>query len=135
MPFINLLSYVSPLFFSNLSLGLEGIGETPHVLGQVALVAEELNVGAIVLEATLGALGDVLLAAEGCEAPVLGDDDLLATGELVLRSAEGFDGGSAVGISGSDAQKNLANVDTSNETVGLAKCSTHSCLQSIGTGT
>jgi hypothetical protein len=81
---------------SNLSLGLECVGEALHVLGQVALVAEKLNVGAVVLEAALGALGDVLFAAKGCEAPVLGNDDLLAAGELVLGSAEGFNGGGAV---------------------------------------
>ena len=47
---------------------------------------------------TLLALGDVLLATERGEAPVLADDDLLAAGELVLAAAEGFDGGGAVCI-------------------------------------
>jgi hypothetical protein len=92
-------SHVFQLFLplsSNLSLGLECIGEALHVVGKFALVAEELDVGAVVLEAALGALSDVLFAAEGCEAPVLGDDDLLAAGELVLGSAEGFNGGGAV---------------------------------------
>jgi hypothetical protein len=59
------------------------------------LVAEELNVGSVNADATLLALGNVLLTTEGSEAPVLGDDDLLATGELVLRAAESLDGVSA----------------------------------------
>jgi len=87
------------------------------------------------LEATLGALGNVVLAAKGSEAPVLGNDDLLAAGELVLRAAESFDGCGAVGVAGSDAQENLADVDAGDETVGLAEGSTHTGLQSIGAGT
>jgi hypothetical protein len=81
---------------SNLRLGLESIRETTHVLLQVALVAQELDVCAVVLESALSTLGNVFLAAERCEAPVLGDNDLLAAGELVLGSAEGFNGGGAV---------------------------------------
>jgi hypothetical protein len=93
------------------------------------------------LEATLSTLGNVLLTAEGCEAPVLGNDDLLAARELVLRSAEGFDGGGSVwfsckisdcgrrydlrmriltGITGANTQEDLANVDASYKTVWLA---------------
>ena len=39
---------------------------------------------------------EVVLTTEGSEAPVLGDNDLLATGELVLRAAEGLEGESTV---------------------------------------
>ena len=60
------------------------------------MVAEELHVRTVDLEVTSVALLNVLLAAERREAPVLGHDDLLAAGELVLRAAEGFDGGGAV---------------------------------------
>jgi hypothetical protein len=37
-------------------------------------------------------------------------------------------------ITSSDAQDNLTNVDTGNSSVGLAPSTTHSSLQSIGTG-
>jgi hypothetical protein len=37
-------------------------------------------------------------------------------------------------ITSSDAQDDLANVDTGNSSVGLAPSTTHSSLQSIGTG-
>jgi hypothetical protein len=66
----------------NLSLLLESLGEAAHVLGKVALVAEELDVGTIDLNLALLALLDVLLTAERGEAPVPGDNDLLAAGEL-----------------------------------------------------
>ena len=72
----------------NLSLGLEGLGEAAHVVGEGTLGAEELDVGTVDADLSRLALGDVLLAAEGSEAPVLGDDDLLATGELVLGATE-----------------------------------------------
>lgn len=136
-----------------LSLGREGVGEAAHVVLEGTLVTEELNVGTVDTDAALLALGDVLLAAEGSEAPVLGDDDLLATGELVLRAAESLNSGGAVwkymsapdlpaqmaekltGVTGADGQKDLADVDTGDSAVGLAPGTTHTSLQSIGTGT
>jgi hypothetical protein len=78
----NDLSSVPRIRSTHLSLLLESVGEAAHVGLEVALVAEELDVGTVDLNAALLALGNVLLAAEGSEAPVLGDDDLLATGEL-----------------------------------------------------
>jgi len=72
----------------NLSLGLEGLGEAAHVVLEGTLGAEELDVGTVDADLALLALLDVLLAAKGGETPVLGDDDLLATGELVLGATE-----------------------------------------------
>ncbi len=67
---------------THLSLLGESLGETAHVVGEGALVAEELDVSTVDPDLSLLALLDVLLALEGSETPVLGDDDLLATGEL-----------------------------------------------------
>ena len=75
--------------FLNLSGRLESGRETLDVVGKVSLVAEELNVGTIDLDLTGLAGLDVLLALEGGETPVLGDDDLLATRELRVVSAAG----------------------------------------------
>jgi hypothetical protein len=70
----------------NLSGRLESGRKALDVVGKVTLVAEELNVGTVDLDlASLAGL-DVLLALEGSETPVLGDDDLLATGELAMIS-------------------------------------------------
>ena len=60
------------------------------------MVGQELHVGTVHLDAASSLLLQVLLATERGETPVLGDDDLLATGELVLGSAEGLEGGSTV---------------------------------------
>ena len=79
-----------------LSLSLEGLGETAHVVLKGTPGAEELDVGTVDADLARLALGDVLLTTEGSEAPVLGDDDLLATGELVLATSESLDGSSAV---------------------------------------
>jgi hypothetical protein len=66
----------------NLSLLFERSGEALNVLLKVALVTEELDVGAIDLDLALLALDDVLVTTEVGEAPVLGNNDLLAAGEL-----------------------------------------------------
>ena len=60
------------------------------------MVGEELDVGTIDLDTTRSLLLQVLLTAERGEAPVLGDDDLLATGELVLRSSQSLKSDSTV---------------------------------------
>lgn len=73
-------------------LSLESIGETTHVLLEGAVVGEELYVSTVVLDAATGLALEILLAAKGSEAPVLGDNDLLATRELVLGSAESLKG-------------------------------------------
>lgn len=56
------------------------------------MVAEELDVGTVILDAAGGLALEVLLTAERSETPVLGDNDLLATRELVLRTAESLEG-------------------------------------------
>lgn len=55
------------------------MGESPHVVLNVSVTAQELDVGTVLLELALLAELDVLLTADGSEAPVLGDNDLLTT--------------------------------------------------------
>lgn len=52
---------------------------------------------------------------------------------LVLATPQSLKGGGAVGVPRPDGHEDLANVDTSDETVGLAESATHTRLQSIGT--
>jgi hypothetical protein len=73
---------ISSLATKHLSLLLESLGEAAHVVLESTLVAEELDVGTVDPDLALLALLNVLLTLEGSETPVLGDDDLLATGEL-----------------------------------------------------
>lgn len=97
-------------------------------------MTQELNVGTINLDTTFLAETDVFLATQGSETPVLGDDDLLATGELVHGAAEGLDGEVTVGVTGADRQQDLANVHTGNGAVRLTEGTTHTGLETIGSG-
>lgn len=100
---------------------------------EVALGGKVLEV-ASVLEDPVGALGLlVLLAVHVGETPLLGDDDLLSASELVSRSSESLEDNSAVVVTGSDREEDLANVDTGNGVVGLAVSTTHTRLEPIGT--
>jgi len=127
---------LSSIFANNaLLFSLERIGETTHVVLEVALVAQELHVGTVVLEPSFTTLLDVVLPGERCETPVLGRNDLLASWELVLSATEGLDSGGSVLVTGTDTEDDLANVDTSDETIGLSESTTHTGLESIGSGT
>ena len=82
-----------------LSLGsLKRIREYPNVTLNGSLVPQELHVSPIDPDLAFSALLLVFVAAERCEAPVLGDDDLLAAGEFVLGATKGFNGCGAVCI-------------------------------------
>jgi hypothetical protein len=87
----------------------------------VATIVSDLAVGTSLNEFFAGQLG---------EAPVLGDNDLLLTRELVLAASESLNDGSLVVVLGTDREDNLSNVDTGNETVGLTESTTHTGLQS-----
>lgn len=113
---------------------LIGTGEALHVLLNETVTTQELDVGTIGLDLALLAKLDVVLAADGGETPVLGDDDLLATREFVHGAAESLDSSGTVGVTGTDGQKDLADVDTSNGTLGLTERTTHTGLETIGTG-
>lgn len=81
---------------NRLCLSRECFWETLEVVCDGAVLAEELHVGTVNTDLTSLALLDVLVTVERSETPLLGDDDLLATWELVLRTAEGLDGSGAV---------------------------------------
>jgi hypothetical protein len=116
-----------------LSNALVGLGEALHVLLDQTVATQELDVGTVLLELALLAELDVLLTTDGGEAPVLGDNDLLATRELVGGAAHGLNGGGAVGVTGADGQEDLADVHTGDNTVGLTEGTTHTGLETIGT--
>lgn len=118
-----------------LSLGniLISLGESLNVLLNGTMVTQELHVGTINLNTTFLTKTNVFLAMQGSETPVLGDNNLLATGELVHGTTESLDGNFAIGVAGSHGQEDLANVDSGNGTVGLAEGTTHTGLETIGT--
>jgi len=122
----------SRLGVKHLSLGAEGLLE---VLGEGTLLVEVLDVAAIGLETASGTLGDVVLAGELGETPLLGDNDLLATGELELGAAEGLNDHSLVRVLATDREDDLADIDTGSSAVGLTVGTTHTGLKTISTGT
>ena len=63
---------------------LKSSGETSDVVGQLALVGQELDIGTVNQDLSSSLLLHVFFTAERSEAPVLGNDDLLASRELVL---------------------------------------------------
>jgi hypothetical protein len=63
------------------------------------------------------------------ETPLLGNDDLLATRELVASTAESLHDDRGGGLFAADGEDDLANVDTGDGAVGLAPGSTHTGLQ------
>jgi hypothetical protein len=104
------------------------------VLREGTLLGQVLDVATIGLEAASSTSGEVLLAGELGEAPLLGDDDLLATGELELGTAERLEDNGLVVILGTDREDDLTNVNASSSTHGLTVGTTHSGLKSISTG-
>lgn len=63
---------------------LESSRESSDVVGQLAVVAQELDICTIDQDLASSLLLHVLFTTERSEAPVLGNDNLLATWELVL---------------------------------------------------
>jgi hypothetical protein len=77
----------SPQYFhatsTHLSL-LESSWESSDVVGQLAVVGQELDISTINQDLASSLLLHVLFTAERSEAPVLRNDDLLAARELIL---------------------------------------------------
>jgi hypothetical protein len=63
---------------------LESSWESSDVVGQLAVVGQELNISTIDQKLALSLLLHVLFTAKRSEAPVLGNDNLLTARELVL---------------------------------------------------
>ena len=130
---------LSKLGEDNRALSLRGLTirlrESPNIVPHSTLVPQELNICTVDLDAAFLSQFDILLTSERCEAPVLADDDLLAAGELIHGAAECLDGGRAVDITCANAQEDLADVHAGDDAVRLAQGSSHTGLQSIGSGT
>ena len=105
-----------------------------EVFEQRAVVVNVLQV-ATVLEDTVAVAGlNVLVTAHISEAPLLRDNDLLATSELVTRAAQSLNRVRAVHVTGADREEDLTNVDTSDKVVWPTERTTHTSLQTVGTG-
>jgi len=112
------------LLSGNTLLELEVVLEGPTLV-------DVLEVGTI-FEDTVLLLGHSELGAVHVgEAVLLGDDDLLATSELVAGTAKGLHDDGLVRVTRAHTQEDLANIDTGDSVVRLAPGTTHTGLQSV----
>jgi len=95
------------------------------------VLGDELAVSSVGDDLSGGSEFIVLLSLELGESPVLGHDDLLSSGELVLGTSEGLAGGGLEGLLGTDGNEDLLDVDTSDDTAWLSVGTSHSGLESI----
>lgn len=94
------------------------------------MVVDDLAVGSIGNNTSLGLQLFILFLSVVRESPVLGDDDFLLTREFVLGATEGLqDVGNGGGFAAHGAE-NLTDIYTGNKTLGFTEGSTHSCLES-----
>ena len=77
---------------------LKRVREDPNVTLNWPLVPQKLHVSPVDPDLAFSTLLEVFVTAERREAPVLGNNDLLAAGEFVLGATKGFDGCGAVWI-------------------------------------
>ena len=94
------------------------------------MVASVPTVGSVGDDHSFSLVLEVLLLGELGEAPLVGDDDLLSTGELVLGSAQSLNDVLGYVVLRSDGQQYLLDVYTSDETLGLTEGTSHTGLKS-----
>lgn len=112
-----------------------GTLNTTEIVGEGTTLGKVLDVATIGLE-TAGLTGlEELLAGKLGETPLLGDNDALLAGELVLGTTKSLHDDGAVVIAGTDGEDDLTNVDTGNGTLGLTEGAAHTGLKTISTGT
>ena len=119
----------------NLSLSSKVFWEFSDVVFQRTLLGQELNESTVVLDFTSFSLLQVFWSVQVGETPLLRQNNLLLTWELVSGSSQTFNDNILVAVLGSDREDNLTNVDTSGQTVWLTPSTSHTLLQSIRTGT
>ena len=106
-----------------------------EVVGEGALLVQVLDVATIGLKAASSTLVDIVFSRQLGEAPLLGDNDLLASRELELCTTQRLDDDGLVVVFATDGEDDLTNVDTGSSTVGLSIGATHTGLETIRTGT
>lgn len=111
------------------------LGKTLEVILEGTVVVDVLDVASVRDDATSLTGSLVLGAGELGEAPLVRDEELLATGELVLATTEGLNDDGLVGVLGTDGNQGLTNGDTGNGTIRLTESTSHTSLQTIGTST
>ena len=100
-----------------------------------AFLVDDLDVDTVVDEETLLLFLEEILLPELGEAELLGDEDLLSTGELELGSSHGLKGLGNVMFLAADREEDVTNLDSGGFAEGLSESMAHTGLESIGSGT
>jgi len=100
-----------------------------------AAMIDDLHVGTVRDSATFRTKTLVLLGRVRRETPVLGDEDLLSSREFVLATTKALNDMRQHGRLGTHRDQDLINRNASNLTVGLTEGTSHTRLETIGTGT
>ncbi len=100
---------------------IEGVQRTVSVAA--------VDVGTFVDETILLLQDFILITFELGETPFVGDDNVLTTGELVLRTTERFDDGMLLLVLTANRQDDITDGNTGYQASGLAKGATHARLQ------
>merc|ERR1712168_506073 len=108
---------------------------SPFPLLQRTFVRVVLNIGSIGFDRSISSSFNILLSVPSSESPFLRSEDLLATRELELGTSQSFDGSWFVVVFASNRHQGLANVDTSNGSLGFSIGTSHSSLEPISSGT
>ena len=104
------------------------------IFAEYTVARSDGDVGTSVLKAVFGSELSVFISGEIGETPFLGDDDVLATGEFVGSTTEGFDNFGTDAQFGADRVDDLTDFDAGSDLHGLTERVTHTTGQSIGTG-
>ena len=99
--------------------------------GDGAVVGDELGVGTVGNDTAAVPHRDVLVAGEPGETPLLGDDDLLTTGELELATTERLNDGWLVGVLAAHGNEDLADVNTGDGSLRLTPSTPHAGLEPV----
>jgi hypothetical protein len=98
------------------------------------LGVDNLAVGTILLDAALLLELQVLSALDASETPDAGDVDLLTSRILELGTAEALNSMGDVLLEGTDGHEDLSDVNTGDEAIRLTEGTTHTSLETIGSG-
>jgi hypothetical protein len=108
--------------------------EKNRVVANVALGVADFDVNATIFKAAFFGELFVLVAGQVGETPFARSQNKLAARELVFGTTEGFDDMRVMLVFGADRENDLANVNTGNDTLGLAVGVTHTRLETICAG-
>lgn len=110
-----------------------GLHDDGGGINQRSVTIENLDMNSAGNNATLLLELQVLLALEAGETPLLGDDDALLTSKLELGTTETLYHTGDILLTATNGHEDLADIDTSGNTNGLTKGTTHTGLETIST--